>query len=59
MSKVYDLAFFSVEFQEPSFDPGARVVEISLEGLAGRRGIGFESFSVLNHPHREWFCYWR
>ena len=35
VSKVYDLAFFSIEFQQPSFDPG-HVVEISLEG---RRGV--------------------
>jgi hypothetical protein len=40
VSKVYDLAFFCIEFQQPSFDPGAHVVEISLEGLDGRRGVG-------------------
>ena len=32
VSEVYDLAFFILEFQQPSFDPGANVVEISLEG---------------------------
>ena len=38
MSNLYDLAFFSIEFQQPSFDPGAHVAGNSLEGLAGRSG---------------------